>query len=84
MLHLVNQLTYSSQDWDIMQRAHTKASELLGRCPSTHENANRLARTVMNLFNRGLRDAEVLAWIAANQETAVTNIALVRRNRIAS
>jgi hypothetical protein len=84
MLHQVNRVSYSSKDWDIMQRAHAKASELLGRCPSTHENANRLARTVMKLFDRGLRDAEVLAWIAANQETVVTNIALERRNCIAS
>ena len=84
MLHLVNQLTYSSHDWDVMQCAHAKASELLGRCPSTHENANRLARTVMKLFDRGLRDAEVLAWIAANEETVASNIARERRNRIAS
>jgi hypothetical protein len=67
-----------------MQRAHAKASELLGRCPSTHENANRLARTVMKLFDKGVRDAEVLAWIATNQETVVSNITLERRNSTAS
>jgi hypothetical protein len=80
MLHSVHQLSYSSQDWDVMQRAHAKASELLGRCPYTDENANRLARTVMKLFDQGVRDAEVLAWIAANQETVVSNITLERRN----
>ncbi len=74
MLHSENQITYSSQDWDIMQRAHEKASELLGRSPSTHEYANRLARTVMKLFDRGLRDPEVLAWVAANHETGVSKV----------
>lgn len=84
MLHLTGRYIYSNNDWEIMQRAHAKASELLGRCPHTHEHANRLARIVMKLFDRGLRDAEVLAWVAANQETVISNIASEREGRKAS
>lgn len=84
MLHLTDRYIYSDNDWEILQRAHAKASELLGRCPHTHEHANRLARIVMKLFNRGLCDAEVLAWVAANQETVISNIASEREGRKAS
>jgi len=38
----------------------------------------------MKLFDRGLRDAEVLAWVAANQETVISNIASEREGRKAS
>jgi hypothetical protein len=41
-------------------------------------------RIVMKLFNRGLSDAEVLAWVAANQETVISNIASAREGRKAS
>ena len=64
-----------------MRRAHAKASKLLGRCRHTHEHANRLARIVMKLFDRGLRDADGLAWVAANQETVKSNIASEREGR---
>lgn len=64
-----------------MQRSHTKASEMLQRCAFTDENANRLARTVMNLFDQGLRDEEVIASRAAEQEAAVSDIAGERDGR---
>jgi hypothetical protein len=84
MRHLTGRYIYSNNDWGTMQRAHAKASELLGRCPHTHEHANRLARIVMKLFDRGLRDAEVLAWVAANQETVISDFASERDGSEAS
>jgi hypothetical protein len=75
MLHLISKNSYSTQDWNLMQRAHARASEMLQRCAFTDENANRLARTVMKLFDQGLRDEEVIASRAAEQEKAVCDIA---------
>ncbi|UXN66297.1 hypothetical protein N8E89_24325 (plasmid) [Phyllobacterium sp. A18/5-2] len=43
MLHLISQRTYTTEQWELMQRAHVKASEMLRRCSHTHEHANRLA-----------------------------------------
>jgi hypothetical protein len=68
MLHLTDQNNYSPDEWDLMQRAHDRASEMLHRGPKTHENADRLARTVMKLFGQGLRDEDILASKATNHE----------------
>jgi hypothetical protein len=38
----------------------------------------------MKLFDRGLRDAEVLAWVAANQETVISDFASERDGSEAS
>lgn len=51
------------------------------RCAFTDENANRLARTVIKLFDQGLRDEEVIASKAAEQEKAVSDIARQRDGR---
>ena len=40
----LKKLFYSSEDWNLMQRAHLRASKQLQRCPKSHENADRLAR----------------------------------------
>ena len=78
MLHLITQHTYTSEQWDLMHRAHVKASGMLGRCSLTHEHVNRLARTVMKLFDQGLRDDLIIAAKAAEQEMTVTRIASER------
>jgi hypothetical protein len=66
MLHrLFEKLTYSEEDWCVMQKAHIKACELLGQ-PST--NAERLAKTVMKLFDAGERDVKIIAAMAAHRE----------------
>ena len=75
MLHPISQHTYTTEQWDLMQRAHVKASEMLGRCSHTHEHANRLARTVMRLFDQGLRDDVIIAIMAVAQEMTETGIA---------
>jgi hypothetical protein len=81
MLHLISQHSYSTQDLNLMQRAHAKASEMLQRYAFTDENSNRLARTVMKLFDQGLRNEEVIASRAAEQEEAVSDIAGERDGR---
>jgi len=60
--------TYSSADWRIMERAHKQASALLKRSPKTDERANRLARTIMMFYDRGMRDPDLIAAVAANRE----------------
>ncbi|MBB3234465.1 hypothetical protein [Phyllobacterium endophyticum] len=74
MLGIVDSLTYSNDDWMTMQTAHMMASAILQRDPTTHENADRLARMVMKLFDQGLRDPKEIAVAAADQETLVSAI----------
>ncbi|PSH65334.1 hypothetical protein [Phyllobacterium sophorae] len=82
MLRLISQHTYTTEQWDLMQRAHVKASEMLGRCSHSHEHANRLARTVMKLFDQGLRDDLIIAARAVEQEVTATRIASERDSSI--
>jgi cation transport regulator ChaC len=56
MVSTIENLTYSTEDWMTMQTAHMMASAILQRDPTTHENADRLARTVMKLFDQGMHD----------------------------
>ena len=62
------QLFYSREDWDLMQAAHVHASSLLHRSARDHKDADRLARRVMLLFDRGMRDMDIIAKVAAHQE----------------
>ncbi|EJM99396.1 hypothetical protein PMI41_04301 [Phyllobacterium sp. YR531] len=59
---------FATSDWEVMQRAHNKASLMLDRCPKTHPRCNALARTVMALFDSGVHNADELAALAANRE----------------
>lgn len=68
-LHLFEKLNYSEDDWCIMKNAHIMSCELLGQSPRSYEYNERLARSVMNLFNDGIRDYYVLALVAARRET---------------
>ncbi|MBZ9605297.1 hypothetical protein [Phyllobacterium chamaecytisi] len=67
---------YTSDDWKVMQGALLKASGKLQR-NRDHQDTDRLARRVMTLFDRGLRDVEVIASAAAYQEALVARIATV-------
>ncbi|MCO4317614.1 hypothetical protein M8997_010495 [Phyllobacterium sp. 21LDTY02-6] len=62
---------FASSDWEIMQAAHERASRMLDRCPKTHPRCNELARTILTLFDSGIRDEEELAAMAANRELGV-------------
>jgi hypothetical protein len=53
-----------------MQGAHAKASVLLNRCPYSDIDANRIARTVMRLFDDGFRDENMIAAKAADLQAA--------------
>jgi hypothetical protein len=59
---------FTTTDWEIMQRAHNKASLLLDRCPKTDARCNQLARIIMAMFESGIRDEHDLAAMAANRE----------------
>jgi hypothetical protein len=59
---------FATTDWEIMQHAHNRASQLLDRCPKTHERCNDLARIIMAIFESGIRDEDELAAMAANRE----------------
>lgn len=59
---------FTTTDWEIMQRAHNKASLLLDRCPKTDVRCNELARVIMAMFESGVRDEDELAAMAANRE----------------
>jgi hypothetical protein len=74
MLGIIDSLTYSTENWITMQTAHMMASAILQRDPTTHENAGRLAQTVMNLFDQGMRDPKLIAAAAADQKTLVSAI----------
>ncbi|MBB3147268.1 hypothetical protein FHS21_003684 [Phyllobacterium trifolii] len=72
----LRKLIYSSEDWNLMQNALLTATKKLHRAYG-HEDTDRLARRVMTLFDRGLRDVEVIASAAAYQEVLVARIAAV-------
>lgn len=50
-----------------MERAHAQASALLKRSPKDNR-AHRLARTIMMFYDRGMRDPDLMAAVAANRE----------------
>ncbi|PSH70302.1 hypothetical protein CU102_04290 [Phyllobacterium brassicacearum] len=66
--HPIYVFSYSTRDWDLMNRAHKRASLLLRRSSSKHEHANRLARKVMDLFDKGMRDEDLISKTAAQLE----------------
>jgi len=62
---------FTNTDWEVMQRAHDKASLLLGRSPKTDLRCNELARTIIAMYESGIHDEDELATIAANRELNV-------------
>lgn len=74
MPHRMQKLYYTGDEWRLMRAAHLAASRALGRSPSSDENADRLARRVILLFDRGLRDQAALAHAAATVERLASAI----------
>lgn len=64
----IDRRIFTTTDWEIMQRAHNRASILLDRCPRTDPRCNELARTIIAMFESGIRDEDELAAMAANRE----------------
>jgi hypothetical protein len=83
MSRCLTKLLYTREDWNVMQSALFKASRQLGRGPN-HEFADRLARRIMTLYDRGLRDEEVIAFAAVEQEELLANMVTLRENRISA
>jgi hypothetical protein len=76
--YFFDQLTYSEDDWQIMENAHRKACERLGQDPAFYEHNDRLARTIMKLFDKGARDYEKIASIAAHREIIMVRLMSTR------
>jgi hypothetical protein len=62
---------YSQADWRILELAHRKACALLDRDPKFDPLAERVALTIMILFERGERDFGLLAQMAAKRERSL-------------
>ena len=69
--HISDSPAYSEEGRQIIERAYSKACELLEQPPATYEHAYRLARTIIKLFDQGSRDFQILAAIAAHHENVL-------------
>jgi hypothetical protein len=76
--YFFDQLTYSEGDWQIMEHAHRKACERLDQDPALYEHNDRLARTIMKLFDKGARDYKLIASIAAHREIIMVRLMSTR------
>lgn len=77
-LHFFEHLTYSEEDWIIMESAHVKACELLGHLPASYEHNERLVQTIMELFDEGTDDYQILAAVAAHREAVMIRLLATR------
>jgi hypothetical protein len=66
-------------DWEMLQIAHNEASNILGRDPRTHSDADRLAREIICLYESGGRGPIAMALKAVE-----TEIVIGHRNRRAT
>ncbi len=57
---------YNPNELALLQAAYNRCCELLGRCPSSHEDRDRLARAVMRTFEDSGHDPELAAQKAAD------------------
>jgi hypothetical protein len=66
-MHIFDEL-YCEDDWQIMKKAHLKACQILDQPADSYRHSERLAKSVMKLFDDGERDFEVIAAAAAYSE----------------
>ena len=59
---------YTQEELRILQRAHRRACDFLGRDPLVHPLAERMALTIMVFFERGERDFGRLAGMTVKRE----------------
>jgi hypothetical protein len=57
--------TFNPTELEQLHLAYTCCCELLERCPSTHEDKDRLARLVIRVFEESNHDPELTASRAA-------------------
>ncbi|MGN7774117.1 hypothetical protein ACTJI9_21005 [Phyllobacterium sp. 22552] len=65
------ELGYGSAHSQLLIEAHRLASHALNRHPHNHEHSSRLATTIMNFCDRGIKDPGVLSTLAVNRERAL-------------
>jgi hypothetical protein len=63
---LINSNKYSSSDWNVMAEAYKWAHDQIGHAPLVQKD--RLARSIMDFFDRGIHDSGVLSTLAVNRE----------------
>ncbi|WP_247877611.1 hypothetical protein [Brucella pituitosa] len=69
--------TFRPSDLAILQKAYEECCVLLDRCPTSHEDKDRVARAIIRSFESGVRDpvkiAEQVAVIETHVSVTVTN-----------
>lgn len=64
-------LSSTNIDWQVISKAQNLASACLQRHPKDHEHSQRLARSIVDLYRRGISDPGVLSTLAINREKAL-------------
>lgn len=65
---------FSPEDLKLLQEAYNLTCEKLNRCPTSHEEKNRLARLVIRVFSQGQRDPAAIASEAIALEKAFSQL----------
>ncbi|MDM7851742.1 hypothetical protein [Pseudochrobactrum kiredjianiae] len=52
---------YKPEQLNTLQAAYNETCEILGHCPTTDENKNQLARTVIRIYESGIQDPHEIA-----------------------
>ena len=60
---------YSSYDWDIMSDAYALAMQQIDR--RGHADKDRLARCIMTLFDKGVREVGLLSSMAVHRQASL-------------
>lgn len=64
--------TFRPSDLTILQNAYEECCALLDRCPTSHEDRDRVARAIIREFERGIHDPVKIAEQVAVIETHVS------------
>ncbi|MCF7644911.1 hypothetical protein KQ944_08490 [Bacillus subtilis] len=59
---------YKPDQVNLLQSAYDETCELLGHCPLTDEDKNRLAHTVIRIYESGIHDPHEIAELIARIE----------------
>lgn len=62
---------YGPEEIALLQQAYNRCCEMVGRCPSSDEEKDRLARLVLRVFESSQHDPELVACNAAQIEQHV-------------
>ncbi|HWD12017.1 hypothetical protein P8H26_01390 [Pseudochrobactrum sp. sp1633] len=59
---------YKPEQLDTLQTAYDEVCEILGYCPTTDDNKNQLARTVIRIYESGIQNPHEIARLIAQIE----------------